>query len=114
LERDALFGAVFPRFAQSETDLVWVLPNDGEAPAALLTRRALAALPDHWIVSEMPATCCLIRASIAANPPPIGHYESAAGVLMHLFCSIRRRTFRPVVANRVVVPTDADTSWLFP
>lgn len=114
LAHDALFGAAIPRFAAPENDQVWLLPTDGDVPAPLLTRRALAALPEYWVVSEFPVACCLLRASVAANPPPLEHYESVAGVLQHILCAIRRRTFRPVVANRVVLPTNAEASVLFP
>ncbi|NMG29128.1 glycosyltransferase [Aromatoleum evansii] len=114
LAKDALFGAAIPRFADSATDLVWLLPKEGDESKALLTRRALAALPEYWIVSEFPVACCLIRSSVVANPPPLGHYEAAASVLKHLLCAIRRRTFRPVIANRVVVSVDAEGDLLFP
>lgn len=114
LEMDALFGAAIPRFATLENDQVWLLPMDGEKSAAVLTRRALASLPEYWVVSEFPVACCLMRASVVANPPPLEQYESAAGVLAHILCAIRRRTFRPVVDNRVVVPTDADAGLLYP
>lgn len=114
LAKDAMFGAAIPRFAAPGNDLVWLLPKDGETPVPALTRRALAVLPEYWIVSEFPVACCLLRASVAANPPPLENYESAAGVLTHLLCATRRRTFRPVVSNRVVLPVKADAELLFP
>lgn len=114
LAADALYGAAIPRFSTPEDDRVWLLPACDLPPAPVLSRRALAVLPEYWLVSEFPVACCLLRASLVANPPPLVHYESAAGVLMHLLCAIRRRTFRPVLANRVVVSTNAKSDVLFP
>lgn len=114
LARDALFGAAIPRFADPNTGQVWLLPKEGDEPEPVLTRRALAALPEYWVVSEFSVACCLIRHSVVANVPPLGCYESTAGVLMHLLCAIRRRTFRPVVSNRVVVPVGAGAKRIFP
>lgn len=114
LATDALYGAAIPRFATPEDDQIWLLPACDLASSPELTRRALAVLPEYWLVSEFPVACCLLRASLVANPPPLVHYESAAGVLNHLLCAIRRRTFRPVLANRVVVSTNAKSDVLFP
>lgn len=114
LSKDALFGAAIPRFSDRDTDQVWLLPWERDSSGAVLTRRALAALPEYWIVSEFPVACCLIRRSVVANPPPVENYESTLGVLMHLICAVRRRSFRSVVANRVVVQVDGGAEVLYP
>lgn len=114
LEQDALFGAAIPRFSNAEDDLVWSLPRGGNAPAPELSRRALAVLPVTWIISEIPVACCLIRRTIVANPPPLENYETTDGALMHLLCAVRRRSFRPVLANRVVLPSELGADVLFP
>lgn len=114
MEKDPLFGMATPRFADACTDLVWSLPNTEHRAAPVLTRRALAALPEQWIVPEFPTACLLIRDRIAANPPILAQYASLEGALLHLLCKARRRSFRMLVHNRTVLPCSTDTSLLYP
>jgi len=114
LEEDPLFGMATPRFAYSKSDNIWSLPVKEYDPAPALTRRALAALPKHWIAPEFLTACLLIRDVIAANPPTITSYESLQGALLHLLCKARRRSFRMLVCNRAVAPSSLDAGSLYP
>lgn len=114
LYADAMFGVAIPRFAEQESDLVWSIPTTGSPARPLLSRRALAVLPTRWIISELPVACCLLRCSQVSNAPPLGDYESPAAVLYHLMCLMRRRGFRPVLCNRVVLPSGVPGAGLFP
>lgn len=114
LEEDTLFGIASPRFAEARTDLVWSLPTKKRGASPTLTRRAVAALPATWITPEFLTACLLIRDRIVANPPVMGHYESLEGALLHLLCKARRRSFRMLIHNRVILPCDVDASRLYP
>lgn len=114
LDEDPLFGAVIPRFSDEATDLVWSVPWRDESSRPLLTRRALAALPRRWVISEIGSACCLIRSSQVANPPFLPGYETLQGSVLHFLCSIRRRTFRPVIDNRTILPAQVSGGELYP
>lgn len=114
LEIDALFGAAIPRFSDPATDNIWLLPKDGEMSEPSLSRKGLAALPDFWVISEIPVACCLIRRSVVDSFPPMEDYGGTEGALVHLLCAIRRRSFRPVISNRVVLPVSLKSGELFP
>lgn len=115
LEKDPLFGMATPRFANSQTDATISLPSyPGEPVTARLSRRALAYLPEQWIVPEFLTSCIVINKRIAANPPILNSYDSLVAALQHLMSSARRRSFRMLVCNRVVLRTELLPRLLYP
>jgi glycosyltransferase involved in cell wall biosynthesis len=114
LSKDHLFGMASPRFADARTDLTWSLPCKERTAAPVLNRRALAALPEQWIVPEFLSACLFIRDRIAANPPTMAPYELLEGALMHLLCKARRRSFRMLVRNRAVLRCGLEADRLYP
>ena len=114
LAEDQMFGVAMPRFSTAAIDLVWTLPQTTVAAEPKLTRRALAALPERWIMPELLSGCMLIRKELATNPPVNGEYKTLLGSLLHLFCSARRRGFRTIVDNRICISTEASRNILYP
>lgn len=112
---DPLFGSAQPRFADAATDGIWPLPNAGpEANGDLTSRAALALLPPSLITAELLAAVTLIRREVVSAMVPEDHFISLRGALAHNLCQARRRGFRNVVVNRVVVASDLAHSDLYP
>lgn len=115
LGRDPLFGSAQPRFAQSATDGVWPLPAAGsEADAAATSRAALARLPRGVITAERLAALTVIRWEVVSAMTPNAQFATVRGAVAHDLCQARRRGFRNVVANRVVVPSALPPGDLYP
>lgn len=102
LALDPLVGFAQPRFAAASGD-VWPLPGSPD-PLALLPRRVLPLLPDHYLTTERLAACLVARreavASFAADPD--GATDLPAALRSELSLA-RRRGFRTLVVNRVTV-----------
>ncbi len=116
LGRDPLFGTAQPRFAHSATDGVWPLPAAAgpEAGAAMTSRAALARLPRGVMTAEWLAALTVIRWEVVSAMEPDTPFASVPGALIYGLCQARRRGFRNVVANRVVVPTALPPGDLYP
>ena len=112
---DPLFGSAQPRFADAATDGVWPLPTAEPATSGDLTSRAaLARLPPSLITAELLAAVTLIRREVVSAMIPALDFTSLRGVVAHSLCQARRRGFRNVVVNRVVVASDLARSDLYP
>lgn len=115
LDLDPLFGSAQPRFADAATDRVWPLPAaELEANAGWTSRAALARLPHSLITAELLAAVTVIRREVVSAIAPAEHFSSARGAVAHALCQARRRGFRNVVANRVVVASDLAHGDLYP
>ncbi len=115
LSLDPLFGSAQPRFADSTTDGVWPLPAAGpEAGAGWTSRAALARLPRSLITAELLAALTVIRREIVSAINPADHFTSVRGAMAHALCQARRRGFRNVVANRVVVASALEHRDIYP
>ncbi len=116
LGRDPLFGSAQPRFAQAATDGVWPLPAAAgpEAGAAMTSRAALALLPRGVMTAERLTAMTVIRREVVSAMEPDAQFATAPGAVAHGLCQARRRGFRNVVANRVVVPSALSPGDLYP
>ena len=116
LGRDPLFGSAQPRFADAATDGVWPLPPAAgpEAGAAMTSRAALARLPRAVMTAEWPAAMAAIRREVVSAMEPDMQFASVRGVVAHGLSQARRRGFRNVVANRIVVPSALPPGDLYP
>ncbi len=116
LGRDPLFGSAQPRFADATKDGVWPLPSaaEPEAGAAPTSRAALARLPRGVMTAEWSAAMTVIRREVVAAMEPGTQFASVRGAVAHDLCQARRRGFRNVVANRVVVPSALPPGDLYP
>jgi glycosyltransferase involved in cell wall biosynthesis len=106
LHLDPMFGIAVPRFSNAETDHVWPLPSASgtEARRGETLRTALPLLPQFLLTAEMLAACIVIRREVVFEMQLADEFISARGAVAHGLCQARRRGFRTVVANRVVVP----------
>ncbi len=116
LGRDPLFGTAQPRFAHSATDGVWPLPAAAgpEVGAAMTSRAALARLPRGVMTAEWLAAMTAIRWEVVSAMAPDTQFATVRGAVAHDLCQARRRGFRNVVANRVVVPSALSPGDLYP
>jgi glycosyltransferase involved in cell wall biosynthesis len=109
-ETDPLVGFAEPRFGNAPGDGVWFLP-DAHRQGGLLGRQSLSLLPEHYLTTEHLAGCLAVRREIAAVFSTGGERltDLRAALLLEL-CHARRRGFRNLVMNRVVIPTGAGSS----
>ena len=110
---DSLFGSVIPRFSNLE-GLIWSLPFPGRKCEPLFSDEARLAIPAYWIISELSVACCLVRKNQISCPLFIPPYQKFTSVMVHVLCSMRRRTFRPVVDNSTVIKTNLDDNCIYP
>lgn len=116
LGRDPLFGSAQPRFADAAMDGVWPLPSAAgpEAGASVTSRTALARLPRGVMTAEWSAAMTVIRREVVSAMEPDKQFASVRGAVAHGLAQSRRRGFRNVVANRVVVPSALPPGDLYP
>lgn len=116
LGRDPLFGTAQPRFAHSATDGAWPLPSAAgpEGDAAATSRAALARLPRGVMTAERLAAMTAIRREVVSAMEPDTQFATVWGAVAHDLCQARRRGFRNVVANRVVVSSALPPGDLYP
>jgi glycosyltransferase involved in cell wall biosynthesis len=110
---DPMLGTAQPRFADPATDRLWPLPPY-EGPVEGISRACLPRLPESVITAELLACCMVIRREVVAAMEPPQNVSSSVGALMCELIRARRRGFRNVVANRVVVPCNLDPGELYP
>ena len=115
-DRDPFFGAVQPRFAQAATDGIWPLPPlEAGAPVVPMPRKTLERLPDAVITPEVLAACIVLRQEIVANiAPGDAPFASLAGAMRFFLCQARRRGFRTLVSNRLVLPSTLPPEKAYP
>ncbi|MDR1243032.1 MAG: glycosyltransferase [Deltaproteobacteria bacterium] len=116
LEADPMFGFAVPRLLDESAELVWALPHPEYPEQKLLSPRALAALPERWIAPEFTAPCILIKEALLANPLPEipADFTACAPLLQYVLQAYRRKGFRAVVANRVIVRTSLPQDEIYP
>ncbi len=116
LGRDPLFGSAQPRFADAAMDGVWPLPpaTGPEAGASTVSRAALARLPRGVMTAEWSAALTVIRWEVVSAMEPDTQFASVRGAVAHGLAQARRRGFRNVVANCVVVPSALPPCDLYP
>jgi glycosyltransferase involved in cell wall biosynthesis len=112
---DWLVGFTQPRFADASGDGIRFLPNGAELGAELLPRQNLSLLPSHYLTTERLAACVAIRrevaAGFAATPEAAGGVPAA---LLREMCQARRRGYRNLVLNRLVVRSPEAPAALYP
>lgn len=113
---DPLFGAVQPRFAQAATDGIWPLPPlKAGTPPLPMPRETLKRLPDALITPEVLAACTILRQEIVANIAPGDvPFTTLAGALRFFLSQARRRGFRTLVSNRLVLPSALPFKKVYP
>lgn len=116
LKFDPLLAAVHPRFSNAATDKVHRLPAvAGMAPEGEPTSRsAVARLPESLMTAEMLSACFVVRRDVIESMDLADGFSSVVGSLMHALCQARRRGFRNVVANRLIVPSSLSADQIYP
>jgi glycosyltransferase involved in cell wall biosynthesis len=106
-DSDPMVGFAEPRFGSAQGDGVWLLPGD-RRDGGLLGRQTLSLLPEHYLTTEHLAGCVAIRRELAAVFSTGGErlVDLRAALLLEL-CHARRRGFRNLVMNRIVIPAEA-------
>jgi len=105
-DRDPLFGTVQPRFADVATDHVWLLPGhmEGVTGRPKLTRTGLSKLPTSTITAELLAVCTVVRREVVMEIDKTDYgLETTLGTFRLLLCQARRRGFRNLVVNHLVL-----------
>ncbi len=113
-ERDPLIGFAQPRFGDAAGEGIWSLP-DGATGPELLPRHIVGGLPEHYLTTERLAACLAVRRDVAAGfstSPDAA--EDVRAALARELCQARRRGYRNLVVNRVVVPTPEPPGSLYP
>ena len=104
LHLDPMFGFAVPRFECGDGSCLAAAVGSGtEASSGETLRTALPLLPQFLITAEMLAACIVIRREVVFEMELADEFISARGAVAHGLCQARRRGFRTVVANRVVV-----------
>ncbi|HWX51169.1 MAG TPA: glycosyltransferase [Roseomonas sp.] len=111
-EADPMIGSVQPRFASPTEDNVLSLPDE-QGGSARLPRAALPLLPATTLTPELAAPLVLLpaRAVLAAAQPPDIALPDA---LLALLTGLRRKGFRNLVSNRVVVSCPLEPALIYP
>jgi glycosyltransferase involved in cell wall biosynthesis len=112
-DADPMIATVQPRFAAAGDDRIIGLPGIRSSPEVMLPRAAMPYLPETLISPELPAPLLLIspQGVLAADVVGPGHFDVALSVLL---VSLRRRGFRNLVCNRVVVAFPLDEALVYP
>jgi glycosyltransferase involved in cell wall biosynthesis len=111
---DPMIGTAQPRFANAQNDTVLPLPAALGEPTTPTSRAVMALLPDTLITAEMQAACLVIRRDVVAAIELATGFGSVLGALAHCQCQARRRGFRNIVANRVIVPSTLLQNEVYP
>lgn len=112
---DPMVGLVVPRFVNAETDGFMPLPDGADQDQAELPRAGMLRQAEHFLTTEHLAACMVLRrevvASMARQSPGGGSLRAA---LLSEAVQARRRGFRTLVLNRLVVPTSLPHRELYP
>lgn len=107
---DPMIASVQPRFSVADGSAVVSLPPD---PKPLLPLIALRYMPGIVVTPELPSALLLLTPrGVLAAPEIVA--VSLEGGLMDLLVGLRRRGFRNLVCNRIVVPFPLDSSLAYP
>jgi glycosyltransferase involved in cell wall biosynthesis len=112
---DPMIGFAQPRFGDLAGEGIWPLPGTDLDRATLLPRSALPLLPDHYLTPERLAACLAIRREAVAGfcVAPDTDLDARTALVAEL-CQARRRGFRNLVMNRLVLPAAGPVSELYP
>jgi glycosyltransferase involved in cell wall biosynthesis len=116
LNADPMLATAQPRFSDSTTDRIWPLFGGTNALGQEfhLGRSALSMLPPLLITAELLAACFLLRRDVIADVGPPDRMLSSAAATCYTLCQVRRRGFRNIVANHVVVSTALTVNEIYP
>jgi glycosyltransferase involved in cell wall biosynthesis len=96
---------------------VWPLcaSENRDPRQAKLSRAALSNLPPHVITPEILSACTVVRREVVREMDVAGHgLKSALGEFRLLLCQARRRGFRNLVVNHVVMTSSLPLARLYP
>lgn len=106
---DPYFGYAIPRVSDASGTQVEPLRRPASAQECL-SRRAVAELPETYIVADLLPACILIRREVTANiAGPRNDFRTAAGTILEFLVRARRIGFRGVVCNRAIVACHANS-----
>jgi glycosyltransferase involved in cell wall biosynthesis len=112
---DEMIGFIQPRFSDAACDAIWTLPGADGFGLEQLPRPALVALPETYLTLEYVSACIVVRRAVAATiGVPGERHESLALTLLQEMRSARRRGYRTLTMNRVVVPSSDPRSEVYP
>jgi glycosyltransferase involved in cell wall biosynthesis len=107
-ELDELVGFTQPRFSDATSDAIWFLPEDTDRSPGRLPRQSLPLLPETYLTTEQLAGCVAVRREVAATiSMETERTENLAVALLHEMRNARRRGYRTLVLNRLIVPTES-------
>ncbi|HTS82534.1 MAG TPA: glycosyltransferase [Myxococcaceae bacterium] len=114
-ELDPMVGFVQPRFGDALGEGVWQLAAGNGPSPELLARQGLSLLPAHYLTTERLAACILVRRELAAVfSEATDRPEDFRTALLLELVHARRRGFRNLILNRVVIPTAEPGGSLYP
>jgi glycosyltransferase involved in cell wall biosynthesis len=114
-ELDALVGFTQPRFSDATSDGIWLLPDDSERISERLPRQGLSLLLETYLTIEQLAGCVAIRREVAGSISTESEgSENLAVALLHEMRNARRRGYRTLVLNRLVVPSTESVVTAYP
>jgi glycosyltransferase involved in cell wall biosynthesis len=112
---DDLVGFTQPRFGDASGDGIWALPDGTAKSAEILPRQVLSLLPSHYLTTERLAACMAIRREVAAGfAAPSEAPGGLQGALLLELVNARRRGYRNLIMNRVVVPSSSTHEAAYP
>jgi glycosyltransferase involved in cell wall biosynthesis len=116
LYADPMLATAQPRFSDAMTDRIWPLFGGANAVGheCHLGRSALRLLPPLLLTAELLAACFLLRGEVIATVVPSHRMLSSAAAICYTLCQVRRRGFRNIVANHVVVSTPLTVEEIYP
>jgi glycosyltransferase involved in cell wall biosynthesis len=114
-ELDELVGFTQPRFSDAMTDGIWFLPDENARVLEQLPRQSLSLLSETYLTIEQLAGCVAIRREVAASISiESERTENLAVALLHEMRNARRRGYRTLVLNRLVVPSTESLVTAYP
>ncbi len=112
---DELVGFTQPRFSDATNDRIWLVPTDGEQRSEQLPRQSLSLLPETYLTTEHLAACVAVRRELAAGIAYASEpTENVAVGLLNEMRNARRRGYRTLVLNRLVVPSSQSIVGAYP
>jgi hypothetical protein len=112
---DSTAGFAVPRFADEATDELWSIPGGSEGTSTTMSRACLPLLPSHHRAEEHLAACMVVRREVAAGLSwPAREGMSLRAALLTEAMQSRRRGYRTLVFDRLVVPTPLPRHLVYP